>query len=138
MYGPGEPEGRLLPSLLFAAGNTGPIPLTTGEQQRDFTFVDDAVEGMLRLGSLARVEGAIVNLCTGTLRPVHEFVRCAAGVLGLESGRLAFGALPTRPEEMQHDPVSVALLEVLTEWRPATSLEEGVRRTVVERGRSGT
>jgi nucleoside-diphosphate-sugar epimerase len=131
VYGPGEHRGRLLPSLLEAATGDGPVPLTAGTQQRDFTWVGDVVEGLLRLGALGGEPPGLVNLATGRLVTVREFVERAAAVLRIAPERLRFGALPTRPEEMAHDDVSVARLERLTGWRPATSIEEGVRRTAL-------
>lgn len=130
VYGPGEHDGRLLPSLRRAAATDQPIPLTTGTQRRDFTWVGDVVEGLLRLGALGAEASGIVNVATGRLVTVRTFVEQAATVLGIAPSRLQFGALPTRPEEMVHDDVSVARLERLTGWRPATSIAEGVRRTL--------
>lgn len=131
VYGAGEHPGRLLPSLLEAGKGEGDVPLTAGRQLRDFTWVGDVAEGLLRLGACAELlpEGAL-NLATGTLVPVRGFVERAASVLGIRPDRLKFGSLPTRPEEMAHDPASVERLRALTGWTPATSIEEGVRKTV--------
>lgn len=146
VYGPGEHEGRLLPTLLRAAAASPPHPieLTAGLQRRDFTFVDDVAEGLLRLGVVrgapgdpalgpgepACALGEVVNLATGVLTPVRAFTERAAAVLGIDPARLRFGALPARPEEMAHEPVAIERLRALTGWTPAISSEEGVRRTV--------
>jgi len=50
VYGPGELPKRLLPSLLETASTEQPLPLTVGRQKRDFTYVEDIAEGLLRLG----------------------------------------------------------------------------------------
>lgn len=130
VYGPGEAPGRLLPSLIGALDDSRHLPLTRGDQFRDFTFVDDVVEGMLRLGAGSAAGVGTVNLATGRLTRVREFVTRAAAVLGLESDRLGFGELPTRPEEMAHDPVNLDRLVGLTGWRPATAIEQGVAATL--------
>lgn len=131
VYGPGEHPGRLLPTLLAAARDPGrrPIPLSAGLQRRDFTWVGDVAEGLLRLGAAAAEPGEVVNLATGRLESVRRFAETAAEVLGIARERLAFGALPTRSEEMEHDPVSIRRLRELTGWAPETSIAEGVRRT---------
>ena len=131
VFGPGEHDGRLLPSILAGAHSNAPIRLSAGTQHRDFTFVDDVVDGLLRLGALSVEHAGVVNLATGTLTTVRRFVEIASRVVGIPSGRLAFGALPTRAEEMHHDAVNVTRLHALTGWTPATSIEEGVRRTLV-------
>lgn len=129
VYGPGERPGRLLPSLLEASRAGKPVALTGGDQRRDFTYVEDVAEGMLRLGLVPDAGLGPVNLATGALESVRGFVERAGRVLGLGPGQLKFGELPDRPDEMAHDPVNTGLLLSLCRWRPATSIEEGVRRT---------
>jgi nucleoside-diphosphate-sugar epimerase len=130
VYGPGEHPGRLLPSLVDAAADHRPVPLTEGLQRRDFTYVEDVAEGLLRLGAADMRPGEAVNLATGALTSVRRFIETAAEVLAIPPANLQFGALPTRPEEMKHDPVAVGRLRELTGWAPATPPADGIRRTV--------
>ena len=130
VYGPGERAGRLLPALMRAAQTQTPLQLTDGKQQRDFTYVGDVVEGLLRLAKAKTHPGEVINLATGKLETVRRFAERAAQVIGLDRELLRFGSLPTRVEEMAHDPVAVRRLRELTDWLPATSIEEGVRKTI--------
>jgi nucleoside-diphosphate-sugar epimerase len=129
IYGPGEHAGRLLPALLEVARNGSHIDLTKGEQQRDFTYVEDIVEGLLRLGITKTSPGDVVNVATGRLVSVRQFVETAARIMGIPSGHLHFGALPTRVEEMQHEPVAVHKLRDLTSWAPSISVAHGIALT---------
>jgi UDP-glucose 4-epimerase len=129
VYGPGEAPGRLLPTLIAAARSEIAIPLTEGSQRRDFTYVGDVAEGLLRLGTLAEGGLGPVNLATGTLETVRRFVERAAAVLGISAERLHFGVLPTRADEMAHDAVNLELLRSLCGWAPLTTIEAGVRQT---------
>ena len=131
VYGPGERAGRLLPSLLKAASNRSSLPLSAGEQKRDFTYVEDVAAGLLHLGLSTVKHGKIVNLATGRLTSVRNFVEIAAKVLQIPAEMLIFGALPTRPEEMQHDPVTIERLKELTGWFPPTNISEGIYKTKV-------
>jgi dTDP-6-deoxy-L-talose 4-dehydrogenase [NAD(P)+] len=128
-YGPGEHRGRLLPSLLEAAGTGAPVPLSHGLQKRDFIFVEDVAEGLLRLGLSDAEHGEVVNLATGTLTSVRTFVEQAAEVLGIPSNRLLFDALPARTEEMEHLPVMVERLHALTRWTAPTDIRAGILQT---------
>jgi nucleoside-diphosphate-sugar epimerase len=130
VYGPGERSGRLLPALIAAARTGRDLPLTAGEQRRDFTYVEDVAEGLLRLGLVAGPVPGPVHLATGRLESVRRFAERAATVLGLPPARLRFGALPGRPDEMAHGTVSIERLRGLCGWAPATTIEEGVRRTL--------
>jgi UDP-glucose 4-epimerase len=131
VYGPGEHAGRLLPSLFKAASNGSSLPLTAGEQKRDFTYVEDVAAGLLHLGLSTVKRGKIVNLATGRLTSVRNFIEIAAEVLQIPAEKLNFGALPTRPEEMQHDPVTIERLKKLTGWFPPTNISEGIYKTMV-------
>ncbi len=130
VYGPGENPHRLLPSLLEAARTGEPLALTAGRQQRDFTYVADVAEGLLRLGLAKSGSGEVINLATGRLTSVREFTEVAARILGIGRDRLRTGALPTRPDEMSHDRVTTARLRELVSWFPPNGIEEGIRRTV--------
>lgn len=132
VYGPGEHEGRLLPQLIASARHDAALPLTSGAQRRDFTYVEDVAEGLLRLGLVAAsIQPAVINLATGRLTAVREVIEIAARRLLIAPERLQFGALTTRPEEMSGvTGVSIEALEGLTGWRPHTSLADGIDRTI--------
>lgn len=129
VYGPGEHPGRLLPSLLEAAKTRRPVPLTSGAQQRDFTYVEDVADGLLRLGLAACEPGMIINLARGRLTPVREFIEIAARELKIPRELLLFGAIPTRYEEMRHDSVTIDRLREFAAWSPPTGIPAGIRRT---------
>lgn len=133
VYGPGEHPGRLLPSLYCAGRDGTTLQLTAGTQLRDFTYVEDVAEGLLRLGVAPCLPGEVANLATGKLLSVKDFALTAARILHMGREQLAFGVLPTRPEEMAHEPVNVARLVELTEWHPRTEVAEGIRRAVEHR-----
>jgi UDP-glucose 4-epimerase len=129
VYGPGEHPDRLLPALVRAALSGDRLALTSGRQRRSFTYVEDVVEGLLRLGASAAGPGTVVNLAGPRLHTVREFAETAAAVLGVDPARLDFGALPDREDEMWHGEVDVARLRGLTSWMPGTTLPDGIRRT---------
>lgn len=126
IYGAGEHRGRLLPTLLEAARTETAVRLTSGHQQRDFTYVEDAVEGLLRLAVSPTPPGTIVNLATGKLTSVREFAEIAADVIGLDRQLLLFGSLPDRQSEIKHPPVSTTRMSELIRWTPITGVREGI------------
>lgn len=135
VYGPGEHAHRLLPSIMaLAADPRQELSLTAGHQKRDFTYVRDVADGLLRLGLTDAEPGAVVNLATGILTPVREVALIAAVLLAIAPDRLHFGALSVREEEMSHDPVNVTRLRALTGWSPGTIPQDGVRETLRHAG----
>jgi nucleoside-diphosphate-sugar epimerase len=128
VFGSGEHQGRLLPTILSAAAAGTPVQLSAGLQQRDFCYVDDVAEGLLRLGVSNALPGTIVNLASGRLHSVREFALAAARVLGVPEARLQFGDAPVRADEMRITGVSVERLRTATGWVPPTDLESALVR----------
>lgn len=129
VYGPGEHPGRLLPMLIEARGLTEPLSLSIGTQSKDFTYVGDVAEGLLRLGLTTGAPGQVVNLASGRLDTVREFILTAAHLLRLDLGRLKFEK-PLPDNELQHLEVATDQLRTLTNWVPATTVADGIRTTL--------
>lgn len=128
IYGPGEHAHRLLPSLLRAGAARQPLDLTPGEQERDFTYVRDIAEGLLRIGLLEQAP-SVLNLATGHSARVREFSTVAYTTAGGDAKDLNFGALQYRANEVWQGPVRTDRLFGLLHWVPPTTLEEGIRET---------
>ena len=131
VFGPGEHQGRLLPSLRRAARTGSAATLSSGMQFRDFAYVEDVAEGLLRLGLSAGTPGETVNLATGRMTSVRAFAETAAEVLELPTDRLLFGIEPIRADEMRITGVDVTRLEQRTGWTPDADVESGIRRAVL-------
>jgi nucleoside-diphosphate-sugar epimerase len=128
VYGPGESPQRLLPTLIHAARTETPIPLTAGLHKRDFVYVEDAAESLMRLVLVSSLSGDVVNVATGVLSSIRTFAEIATETLGISHDRLRFGSLPTRLEEMNHEPVNVERLRTLTGWVPNTMIASGIQK----------
>ena len=70
VYGPGEVPGKyrnVIPNFIWRAMHGQPLVITgTGEETRDFTYVEDIVDGTLRMGVVAEAVGEAVNLASET------------------------------------------------------------------------
>jgi nucleoside-diphosphate-sugar epimerase len=68
-YGPGEAPGQyrnVIPNFIYWAMKGLPLPITgTGEETRDFTYVEDIVDGLLRAGTMESAVGQEFNLASG-------------------------------------------------------------------------
>jgi nucleoside-diphosphate-sugar epimerase len=129
VYGPGQPDHTLIPAAILAALAGVDLPMTPGEQERDFIYVDDVVHGLLVAADATGIEGQSLDLGTGrvhTLRRVVEHIWSMAGA----QGRVLPGALSYRPSEVMHLVADADRTARLTSWRATTSLESGLRRTL--------
>jgi len=141
VYGPGQPEHALIPSAFRAALGGEDFPLTPGEQQRDFVFVEDVVGGLMAVAAAQGIEGESVDLGTGKTYSVGEIVERIWQMTAAQ-GRMLVGALPYRPAEVMCLVASAGRTARLTGWRATTSLEQGLRQTMeairaIAAGRAG-
>lgn len=127
VYGPGEPEGRLVPSVGRALLAGRPVPTTRGDQVRDFMHVEDAAAALAALAD-ADTTGA-VNIASGN--PVR--VRDVVGTLARLIGRPDLpqpGALPEREGDPPCLVADVSRLREEVGFAPQIALHEGLAGTL--------
>ncbi|WP_100627192.1 NAD-dependent epimerase/dehydratase family protein [Algoriphagus formosus] len=102
VYGPGEADYRLWPSLKRAAENGEDFPMTLGEQVRDFIHVDEVVNQLLDYCFEGKIESGkplVRNLGTGKAQSILEFSESWWNKWGAK-GKLLVGQLPYRNGEV--------------------------------------
>ena len=129
VYGPGQPAHTLVPAAIAAALAGRDFPMTPGEQQRDFIYVADVVEGLLAAGRAPGIDGQSLDLGSGVARPLRQVVEQVWALAG-GSGRVLAGALPYRRGEARLLVADAAHTARLTGWTAETDLETGLRQTI--------
>jgi UDP-glucose 4-epimerase len=101
-----------------------------GQIKRDFLYVDDCVDAILQSAVTDEARGQILNV--GIDRPTNFLQLTQTLIRVAGSGRWEFA--PFSPERKIQEPgdfySDIAKITKLVGWRPATSLEEGLRETV--------
>lgn len=116
-------------SLFTAALLAGRPPTIhgDGEQTRDFTYVDDAVRGVLRACDAPAASGRAVNVARGdrtSVNALYAALQRAAGVT------LPARHAAPRPGDVRHSQADVTLARDLLGFAAAVPVEEGLGRTV--------
>jgi len=129
VYGPGQKDlTKLVPyvTLSLLQGRTPNI--TSGQRLVDWIYVSDVVDGFLALAQTPQLDGATVDIGSGSLISIRDIVQELIRTTGGEVSA-QFGALPDRPLE----PTRIAKVDdtfASTGWRPRVSLREGLENTV--------
>lgn len=130
VYGPGQRKGSLINQLFNSFKNESEVNLGPCEHYRDYIHVYDVAEGIRRLIEIDKT--TIVNLGSGSVIKLKDFVILFWKTLSGDEERLKFGAQPMRQGEPEQ-PESFCNLErlkKLTNWMPSLSLEEGINITI--------
>jgi UDP-glucuronate decarboxylase len=121
-------DGRVVSNFIVQALKNQPISVFgDGSQTRSFCYVDDLIEGLIRLmDSPEKLTGPI------NLGNPHEFtiLQLAQKVIRLttSSAEIQFKPLP-QDDPMQRRP-DIALAAAKLGWAPSIQLEEGLKQTI--------
>ena len=130
VFGVGQRQGSLINDLYQAHLKGTDVSLSPCEHYRDYIHVLDVAQG---IGHICGIDqSTILNLGSGKVVQVKDFVVDFWKELGGDLKRLKFGARPLNPGEPDQ-PKSYAdttRLIRLTQWQPALSLEEGIIKTI--------
>ena len=120
VYGPRQrPEAGVVAAMVAAASRgEGPRISGEGRQTRDFVYVDDVVDALVRSGR--RGSGLVVNVGTGVQTSLRELWKMIAP----DGAPPALA--PARPDELARFAVSPVRARIHLAWSPWTTLAEGL------------
>jgi nucleoside-diphosphate-sugar epimerase len=130
IYGPYEEPTRLIPTLIVHGLRGTLPPLASPATARDFVYVDNAVEGLLRLASAPNLpRGSIYNLSTGVQTRLDQVVAVARRLMHVAQEPV-WSSMPTRVWDTDSWVGCPDLLEQVLKWRPSVPFEHGLARTI--------
>ena len=120
-------DGRVVSNFIVQALRGDPVTIYgDGSQTRSFCYVDDLVDGFVRLMSAPDMTGP-VNLGNPAEFTVRQLAETVIDLTGSAS-RIEYRALP-QDDPLQRRP-DIALATDRLGWRPAVGLREGLARTI--------
>ena len=131
MYGPGDDISKFTSYVIRACkNNVDNLPLSQGEQIRDFIYIDDAVdalsviiENLEKLGHLEQLE-----VGSGVAISLKDFVKLVKKYTGSKT-TLNFGEVPYRTNEDLHLVADITALKMCG-WSPKFNLELGINKVI--------
>ncbi|MCK5339075.1 MAG: SDR family oxidoreductase [Bacteroidales bacterium] len=129
-YGPRmDPEdGRVVSNFIMQALKGEDITIYgTGEQSRSFCYVDDMIEGLIRLMNTDDSFTGPVNLGNPNEMTMLDLASMVKDLSGSGSG-ISYNELP-EDDPMQRQP-DISLAKKTLGWEPSTILREGLKRTI--------
>ena len=129
-YGPRmhPADGRVVSNFIMQALRGEPITIYgEGGQTRSFCYVDDLVDGLIRLMETPAETTGPINLGNPSEFTIRQLAELVLQLTGSKSG-LHFRPLPEDdPRQRQPD---IALATTVLGWTPKTALAEGLAPTI--------
>src|SRR5580658_187957 len=121
-------DGRVVPNLLTQALTGQPLTIYgDGRQTRSFVYVDDLVEGIVRVAAYDLLRGAVVNLGRPDECTILEAARLVAEVAGVP---LLTELHPLPQDDPTRRCPDITLARNLLGWEPRVALRDGLERTI--------
>jgi dTDP-glucose 4,6-dehydratase len=121
-------DGRVVPNFLQQALRGEPLTVYgDGSQTRSFCYVDDLVEGIVRL--LQSDEYDPVNIGNPVEMTIREFAEIINRIVGNQAG-IVFKSEHRLGDDPQRRQPDIGRAKSILKWEPKVSLEEGLARTI--------
>lgn len=130
MYGPYMKKDRLIYQIINNAINNQPIMLNSGKKERDYMFVEDAVDAFL-LASKKSISGKSITINIGFNKSIklQDLVKKILAILK-SSSHVRYNVLPERNNENKKWIMDTSRAKELLDWYPKTTIEEGLKKTI--------
>jgi UDP-glucose 4-epimerase len=130
VYGPGEIPGayrNVIPNFIWWAIHRQPLPITgTGEETRDFTFVDDIIAGTLLLGAVPEAVGGAFNLASETETPIKDVAAMVNAITGNDKG---VKLVPQRDwDKISRRRASIEKARRVLGYESRTPMQDGIKK----------
>jgi nucleoside-diphosphate-sugar epimerase len=125
---PSSPYSGVI-SLFISALSEGRVPTIygDGEQTRDFTYVANVVDGVLRACEAPGIGGEVINVATGSRITLNALFRAVRDLTG---ARLEPVYAPGRPGDVRDSQADITKARRLLAYEPIVGFEEGLKKTV--------
>jgi nucleoside-diphosphate-sugar epimerase len=127
VYGPNQDKNRLIPIIIDSCKNNKSFPCSSGVQLRDFLFVDDLIDAILRCLD-KKVEGKIINIGSGKIIQVKKIINQIVDFY--KAGKPLFGSIKLRNEEMLRVYPSLLSARKFLGWKSKVSFGKGILKTI--------
>ena len=134
-FGPGQPAARteygIVNRMIHMALSDRPLTVYgDGRQRRDYIFIDDVVDALMRLGERAAGDAPIYNVGTGVGTAFIDMARSIVAIAG--GGRIELVEWPPLDEQIETGDFVADIRRIGEDvgWAPAVPLHDGLERTV--------
>jgi nucleoside-diphosphate-sugar epimerase len=125
---PGSPYSGVISLFIKALSEgTQPVIYGDGEQTRDFTYVTNVVDGVLRAAEVPGVAGQVFNVATSSRTSLNELLATLKKIFGSTVEPIY---RESRAGDVRDSQADISKAQKMLGYQPTVGLEEGLRKTV--------
>jgi len=127
-YGPKQDVNRFLPIVIKGCLKNEKFPCSTGDQLRDFVYVDDAVDAIIKSLTNKNARGQIINIGSGKPKRIKSVIEKVKKIS--KGGYPQYGKFKLRKFEILKLYPNVKKAKNKINWRPKISFQKGLKSTI--------
>jgi len=127
-YGPRQDINRFLPIIIKACVKNKKFFCSEGAQLRDFVYVDDVVDAIIKSLINEKARGQIFNIGSGKPKKIRNIIKHVKKTL--KGGYPQFGKIKLRKDEILKLYPSIKKAKIKINWEPKISFEKGLQSTI--------
>jgi UDP-glucose 4-epimerase len=128
-YGPYQSSKAIIPELIINALTGKTIRATKGAQTREFNYVSDIVDGLIKASQVKEKINGPINIAAGEEVSIRDLITRIVRLSG-STIEVEIGALPYRPTEIWRMYADASRARQHLAWSPKVSLDDGLRLTI--------
>ncbi len=130
-YGPRQSTRAIIPTIIRQLLSNSKINLGNINTSRDFVFVEDTVEAIIRLSNSKYKNAEVFNICSGKSIKVSEIVKLISKMLKKKS-EIVIESKRRRPKKSEVNLLlgSNKKIKNKIKWKPKTNLKAGLEKTI--------
>jgi UDP-glucose 4-epimerase len=131
IYGPGQSTDMFIPALIKTLISGSEFEMTLGEQTRDFVYIADVVDAIMKVCDLESLGGQVVNISSNSPVNINELAKKIANMISPAAIKLLkIGAKPYQPSEAMNYWANNKLAFELLGWEPRVTIDDGLETTL--------
>ncbi len=128
VYGPYQKDNRLIPMVIKSCIENKAFPCSSGNQERDFLYVDDFISLIIKIIYKKKFKNKIFNIGYGKPVKVKKVINLIFNII--KKGRPLFGSIRMRKDEINKLYPDISRVKKEFNWKPKTSLKRGLIKTI--------
>ncbi len=127
-YGPRQDINRFLPIIINGCIKNKKFPCSAGNQLRDFVYIDDVVEAIIKSLVNKNARGQIINIGSGKPKQIKKIIEYIKKFL--KGGRPQFGEIKFRKDEILKLYANISKAKNKINWKPKVTFSKGIKSTI--------